>query len=61
MFNTIIPLVDWGMGTAIIVVFGVVCVGLSALVLSFVFSGKKKTDDDISSTKNEVMEKELNK
>ena len=41
----LIPLVDWGMGTALIVVFALVCVGLTALVLSFVFGGKKKEDD----------------
>jgi|GEM_PF-1803347 uncharacterized membrane protein len=41
----LIPLVDWGMGTALIVIFALVCIGLTALVLSFVFGGKKKTDD----------------
>ncbi|WP_262497871.1 hypothetical protein [Marixanthomonas spongiae] len=42
MFNTIIPLVDWGMGTAIIGVFAVVCVVLTIVVYSMVNSGKKK-------------------
>ena len=42
----LIPLVDWGMGTALIVIFALVCIGLTALVLSFVFGGKKKTDDN---------------
>jgi|TARA_R100000306_G_scaffold260_4_gene628 Mg2+ and Co2+ transporter CorA len=42
MLNTVIPLVDWGMGTAIIVVFGVVCVVLVALVFNMVNSDKKK-------------------
>jgi len=42
MLKTIIPLVDWGMGTAIIVVFGVVCVVLVLLVFNMVNSGKKK-------------------
>ncbi len=40
-----IPLVDWGMGTALIVIFALVCIGLTALVLSFVFGGKEKPED----------------
>jgi len=42
MLKTIIPLVDWGMGTTIIVVFGVVCVVLVLLVFNMVNSGNKK-------------------
>ncbi len=42
MFNTIIPLVDWGMGTIIIGVFAVVCIVLVILVFNMVNSGKKK-------------------
>lgn len=42
----LIPLVDWGMGTALIAIFALVCVGLTVLVLSFVFGGKKKSEDE---------------
>lgn len=42
MFNSIIPLADWGMGTALIVIFALVCLGLTIVVLSLVFSGPKK-------------------
>jgi len=40
MINSILPLANWGMGTAIIVVFAVVCVVITALVISFWLSGK---------------------
>lgn len=50
MFNSIIPLVDWGMGTALIVFFALVCIGLTIVVLSLVFSGPKKGEEtEISS------------
>ncbi|WP_255592687.1 hypothetical protein [Marixanthomonas sp. SCSIO 43207] len=43
MLTTIIlPLVDWGMGTAMIIVFAVVCVVLFAVVYAMVSGGKKK-------------------
>ncbi|WP_290627668.1 hypothetical protein [Altibacter sp.] len=42
MILTNIPLVDWGMGTAIIVVFGVVCTVMILVVLNMVKSDKKK-------------------
>lgn len=45
MINTIIPLANWGMGTAIIIVFAVVCVALTALVINFVMKGKKKNEE----------------
>lgn len=45
MFNSIIPLADWGMGTALIIIFALVCVVLTLIVLSLVFSGKKKGED----------------
>lgn len=45
MFNTMIPLVDWGMGTALIVVFALVCIVLTLVVLSLVFGGPKKGGD----------------
>jgi hypothetical protein len=41
------------MGTAIIIFFAVLCVGLSALVLSFVFSGKKKDEDEVTSSEKD--------
>ncbi len=46
MKNTIIPLANWGMGTGIIIVFAVVCIVMTAIVLNFVFSGKKKNEDE---------------
>lgn len=46
MFNSIIPLADWGMGTALIIVFVLVCIVLTLIVLSLVFSGKKKNDEE---------------
>ncbi|SRX55106.1 hypothetical protein [Aequorivita sp. CIP111184] len=48
MTNSILPLANWGMGTAIIIFFAILCVVLSAMVLSFVFSGKKKNDDEVT-------------
>jgi hypothetical protein len=41
MINAMIPLANWGVGTAIIIVFAVVCVVLSAMVINFVIKGKK--------------------
>ncbi len=37
-----IGLVNWGMGTAIIIVFAVVCVVLSVVIYTMVQSGKDK-------------------
>ncbi|MBK5212782.1 MAG: hypothetical protein JJE55_03855 [Flavobacteriaceae bacterium] len=45
MINSILPLANWGMGTALIIFFAVLCVVLSAIVLNFVFGGKKKDDN----------------
>ncbi|WP_339701862.1 hypothetical protein [uncultured Marixanthomonas sp.] len=42
MLKTVIPLVDWGMGTVLIGVFAFVCVVLVLLVLNMVNSDKKK-------------------
>lgn len=53
MTNSILPLANWGMGTALIIFFAVLCVALSAIVLSFIFGGKKKEDEDVTSTENE--------
>lgn len=53
MTNTILPLANWGMGTAIIIFFAVLCVALTAIVVSFVLGGKKKSDDEVNSSENE--------
>ncbi len=45
MINTMIPLANWGVGTAIIIVFAVVCVVLTVMVISFVMKGKKKEEE----------------
>ncbi len=45
MISNFIPQVNWGMGTAIIIVFAVVCVILSVVIYSMVQSGKKKEDE----------------
>lgn len=37
-----ISLVNWGMGTAIIIVFGVFCVVLSIIIYNMVQGGKDK-------------------
>lgn len=46
MINTIIPLVNWGLGTALIIFFAVVCIVLTALVINFWLSGKKKEEEE---------------
>lgn len=38
-------LVNWGMGTAIIIVFAVVCVVLAVVIYSMVQSGKGKDEE----------------
>lgn len=53
MTNLILPLANWGMGTAIIIFFAFLCVALTVLVLSFVFSGKKKNDTEINTPESE--------
>lgn len=45
MVNYLIPLVNWGMGTALIIVFAVVCVVLVAVVLGIAFTDKTKEED----------------
>lgn len=39
-----LALVNWGMGTAIIIVFAVVCVILSVVIYTMAQSGKKKDE-----------------
>ncbi|MDT0293596.1 hypothetical protein ACFQ3R_13490 [Mesonia ostreae] len=41
-----LPLVNWGMGTAIITVFALVCIVLTLVVINMVKSDKKKKTDD---------------
>lgn len=53
MTNSILPLANWGMGTAIIIFFAVLCVAMTVLVLSFVFSGKKKSDEEVTSSEKD--------
>ncbi|WP_157418048.1 hypothetical protein [Aequorivita capsosiphonis] len=54
MTNSILPLANWGMGTAIIIFFAVLCVALTAIVLAFVFGGtKKKKDEEVTSSEKE--------
>jgi hypothetical protein len=53
MTNSILPLANWGMGTGIIIFFAILCIVMSALVLSFVFGGKKKGKDEINSSKDD--------
>ncbi|WP_170234435.1 MULTISPECIES: hypothetical protein [Bizionia] len=49
MKSLMLPLVNWGMGVAIIGVFALVCIVLTAVVINMVKSDKKaktKTDSD---------------
>lgn len=52
MTDLILPLANWGMGTALIIFFAFLCVGLAAVVVSFVLGGKKD-DGDTSSSEQE--------
>lgn len=49
MINSIIPLADWGMGTALIIVFALVCVVLTVVVVKMVMGGSKETEDQLDS------------
>jgi hypothetical protein len=42
MTKLFLPLVSYGNGIFMIAIFGLVCVGLVAAVLIFMFGGKKK-------------------
>lgn len=53
MTNSILPLANWGMGTAIIIFFAVLCVAMTVLVLSFVFGGKKKSEEEMNSSEKD--------
>ena len=53
MTNIFLPLANWGMGTAIIIFFAVLCIAMTAIVLNFVFKGKKKDDEDLTSSEKD--------
>lgn len=53
MTNSITPLANWGIGTILIIIFAIVCIALTAIVLGFVFAGKKKPDEEVSHPENE--------
>lgn len=54
MTNSIIPMANWGMGTALIAFFALVCVALTAIVLIMIFGGRNKNDENpIDSPKSE--------
>lgn len=44
MTNFLISLVNWGMGTALIIIFAVVCIVLTIMVLNFAIKGKSKEE-----------------
>lgn len=51
MLNLLIPLVNWGMGTALIIVFAVVCVALVAVVLGLAYTDKSKGENNKNRSK----------
>lgn len=53
---TFLPLVNWGMGTTLIIIFAVVCVVLAAMVFKFVMTGKSK--EEIEKDDEEKMRKQ---
>lgn len=46
MTNSIIPIANWGIGTALIAIFALVCVALTAIVLIMIFGNRKKDDEN---------------
>ncbi len=44
MTHSFFPLVNWGMGTTLIIIFAVVCIVLAAIVIGFVMTGKSKEE-----------------
>lgn len=42
MTQSFLPLYSWGMGTALIIIFALVCIVLTIMVFKFVLSGKSK-------------------
>ncbi len=55
MNQLILPLANWNYGTILIIIFALVCVGLTALVLSFVLGGKTKLEDNQDPSDNEKL------
>lgn len=53
MTNSITPLAHWGIGTILIIIFAVVCIALTAIVLGFIFGGKKESDKEVAPSDNE--------
>ena len=50
------PLVNWGMGTTLIIIFAVVCIVLAAIVIGFVMTGKSKEEIEKHENKEEKNE-----
>lgn len=44
---------NWDIGTLLIIIFAIVCVGLTALVLSFVMVGKTKDGENVDKPSDE--------
>ena len=53
MTNSITPLAHWGIGTILIIIFAIVCIALTAIVLGFVFAGKKKPEEEVAPSDND--------
>jgi hypothetical protein len=55
MITNTISLANWGMGTALIIFFAVLCIVLSAIVISFVMGSKMKKDGDSVASEEEKL------
>lgn len=55
MTQSFLPLYSWGMGTALIIIFALVCIVLTIMVFKFVLSGKSK--EQIEKERQEKIEK----
>jgi len=55
MKSLILPLVNWGMGAAIIGVFALVCIVLAAVVINMVKSDKKAKEETESNKEESVL------
>ncbi|HLS29663.1 MAG TPA: hypothetical protein VK021_02280 [Flavobacteriaceae bacterium] len=55
MTQSFLPLYSWGMGTALIIIFALVCIVLTIMVFKFVMSGKSK--EQIEKERQEEIEK----
>lgn len=54
MTQSFLPLYSWGMGTALIIIFALVCIVLTIMVFKFVMSGKSK--EQIEKERQEKLE-----